>query len=356
MQRKIEQLQILEDVHETLTEVLKHVANEPSVGLYFVQQHVHKAVPALLTLKSQLVESIVDAELATADAKDALGSVRTMKECGPTVIEHMIKTLQSASNTIPALRQSRRSSISQLLPRPVRPPGVSSGPLRSSSFLGDWHRNTLKSKGSASSDSLPKDTIVGTLNKQEMPPPGGRSITRQEPAERAASIPDVKRTSDLTTESVRNPEQQDMSSTSNHDKVTDGHLKSDLKTVLPKLLSNTGTDNMDSIQDMRNTDVAMNEKTLAEHKKTALVGNSSHYSDIVYDLALSKTELLCDEATTYLRTDAENQFCDGKMVKNNNFIAGQNILGLGKKMPKVVPEKMDGELQLMHLGQAVKIL
>jgi hypothetical protein len=31
--------------------MMKEVANEPSVGLYFVQQHVHKAVPGLLALK-----------------------------------------------------------------------------------------------------------------------------------------------------------------------------------------------------------------------------------------------------------------------------------------------------------------
>lgn len=31
--------------------MVKEVANEPSVGLYFVQQHVHKAVPGLLALK-----------------------------------------------------------------------------------------------------------------------------------------------------------------------------------------------------------------------------------------------------------------------------------------------------------------
>lgn len=45
--------------------MLKEVANEPSVGLYFVQQHVHKAVPGLLALKvwplsSQLEDAFID--------------------------------------------------------------------------------------------------------------------------------------------------------------------------------------------------------------------------------------------------------------------------------------------------------
>lgn len=42
-------------VHNSVTDMVKDIANEPSVGLYFVQQHVHKAVPGLLALK---VESL----------------------------------------------------------------------------------------------------------------------------------------------------------------------------------------------------------------------------------------------------------------------------------------------------------
>ena len=38
-------------MHNSITDMVKVVANEPSVGLYFVQQHVHKAVPGLLELK-----------------------------------------------------------------------------------------------------------------------------------------------------------------------------------------------------------------------------------------------------------------------------------------------------------------
>lgn len=38
-------------VQNSITDMVKDVANEPSVGLYFVQQHVHKAVPGLLSLK-----------------------------------------------------------------------------------------------------------------------------------------------------------------------------------------------------------------------------------------------------------------------------------------------------------------
>jgi hypothetical protein len=42
-------------VHDSVSELVQQVANEPSVGLYFVQQHVHKAVPGLLSVKVSIL-------------------------------------------------------------------------------------------------------------------------------------------------------------------------------------------------------------------------------------------------------------------------------------------------------------
>ena len=58
-------------------------------------------------LQDQLLETTVDAELATADAKDCLSCVKTMKECGPPVIGRMINMLKTASDTIPKSRLTR---------------------------------------------------------------------------------------------------------------------------------------------------------------------------------------------------------------------------------------------------------
>ena len=58
-------------------------------------------------LQDQLLETTADAELATADAKDSLSCIKTMKECGPPVIERMINTLKAASDTIPTSRLTR---------------------------------------------------------------------------------------------------------------------------------------------------------------------------------------------------------------------------------------------------------
>jgi hypothetical protein len=45
----------LQGVHDSVSELVQQVANEPSVGLYFVQQHVHKAVPGLLSVKVSIL-------------------------------------------------------------------------------------------------------------------------------------------------------------------------------------------------------------------------------------------------------------------------------------------------------------
>ncbi|KAG6547030.1 hypothetical protein Mapa_011647 [Marchantia paleacea] len=102
----------LREVHDTITEIMRHLANEPSVGLYFVQQHVHRAVPAMVQLKAQIVDSTQEAEYVTQDVRDALNSVKTMKECGPAVIERMMKTLDSSLPRLPSFRQIRRDELS----------------------------------------------------------------------------------------------------------------------------------------------------------------------------------------------------------------------------------------------------
>ncbi|KAL2652646.1 hypothetical protein R1flu_020774 [Riccia fluitans] len=113
MQRNMVQTESsLREVHDTITEMLKQLANEPSVGLYFVQQHVHRAVPAIVQLKSQIVDATKEAEYVTQDVKDARNAVKTIKECGPPVIERMIKTLDSTLPRLPSFRQFRRDELS----------------------------------------------------------------------------------------------------------------------------------------------------------------------------------------------------------------------------------------------------
>lgn len=135
----------LQGVHNSITDMVKEVANEPSVGLYFVQQHVHKAVPGLLALKSHVIEGTEEAILYTQDVNDALASVKVMNEVGPPVFSKMISTLNASLQLLPTLYQSKTSRLPPAyahLPRsathhgalPSSQPGTRSGVLSESSI------------------------------------------------------------------------------------------------------------------------------------------------------------------------------------------------------------------------------
>ncbi|CAK9262646.1 unnamed protein product [Sphagnum jensenii] len=98
----------LQGVHDSVSELVQQVANEPSVGLYFVQQHVHKAVPGLLSVKNKLAEDTQEALLYTENAKDALTAIKTMKECGPPAVNSMISMLTASISLLPSLRHPKR--------------------------------------------------------------------------------------------------------------------------------------------------------------------------------------------------------------------------------------------------------
>ncbi|EFJ23797.1 hypothetical protein SELMODRAFT_442733 [Selaginella moellendorffii] len=105
----------LQQAHDLAADMVKQMANEPSVGLYFVQQHVHKAVPAIVSLKDQVGDCAHDSGLSTEDAKDALATVKNFKGVGPPVIERMIKRLNSSIQALQSSRSKESSySVSEM--------------------------------------------------------------------------------------------------------------------------------------------------------------------------------------------------------------------------------------------------
>lgn len=94
-----------EEVHENISEMIKQVANEPSVGLFYVQQHVHNAVPILHEIKTKVVDTTQEEFICTEDMKDAIRSVKSMKGFGPPIIEQMIKKLNSSISLMSSMQQ-----------------------------------------------------------------------------------------------------------------------------------------------------------------------------------------------------------------------------------------------------------
>jgi len=85
--------------------MIKYVANEPSVGLYFVQQHARASMPILLDVKGKLVEKTHEVTLHTEDMEDSICAVRSMADFGLPLADDMIKdinrSLQIMSKTQP---------------------------------------------------------------------------------------------------------------------------------------------------------------------------------------------------------------------------------------------------------------
>lgn len=84
------------EVNESVVEMIKYVANEPSVGLYYVQQHAHNALPNLLCLQDRVANKARDSTLHTQDLEESIIMVDSMKHCGHSVTHDMISDINKS--------------------------------------------------------------------------------------------------------------------------------------------------------------------------------------------------------------------------------------------------------------------
>ncbi|KAK3232535.1 hypothetical protein Dsin_004416 [Dipteronia sinensis] len=98
------------EITESLAEMIKYVANEPSVGLFYIQQHTQSAVPNLVNLKNIVVEKSHETSLHTEDLEDSNTMVRSMKECGFVIADDMIKDIKK-SLVLMSTKQPKRGLI-----------------------------------------------------------------------------------------------------------------------------------------------------------------------------------------------------------------------------------------------------
>lgn len=98
------------EVTESGAEMIKYVANEPSVGLFYIQQHTQNAVPNLINLKNNVMEKSRDMTLHTEDLEDSITMLRSMRECGFPIADEMIKDINK-SLAIMSTKQPKRGMI-----------------------------------------------------------------------------------------------------------------------------------------------------------------------------------------------------------------------------------------------------
>lgn len=84
------------EVSECLAEMIKYVANEPSVGLFYIQQHTRNAAPNLINLKNNVTERSREMTLHTEDSEDSISIIRSMRECGCPIADEMIKDIKNS--------------------------------------------------------------------------------------------------------------------------------------------------------------------------------------------------------------------------------------------------------------------
>ncbi|XP_020598150.1 uncharacterized protein LOC110037784 isoform X2 [Phalaenopsis equestris] len=83
-------------VKEGVDDMIKYLANEPSAGLYFVQQHAQASMPRLLDIRDKVLERIHEVNLHTEDIEDSIDAVRSMTEIGYPLAEEMIKDIKTS--------------------------------------------------------------------------------------------------------------------------------------------------------------------------------------------------------------------------------------------------------------------
>lgn len=88
------------EISECLAEMIKYVANEPSAGLFFIQQHTQNAVPNVIKLKNNVVKKSHETTLHTEDLQDSVTMVKSMKEYGFPIVDEMIGDIKKTLATI----------------------------------------------------------------------------------------------------------------------------------------------------------------------------------------------------------------------------------------------------------------
>ncbi|KAL6586444.1 hypothetical protein OROMI_001432 [Orobanche minor] len=98
------------EVSENLADMIKFVANEPSVGLFYIQQHTHNATPNLLNLKNDVVQKSHETALHAQDLEDSITMLGSMKECGFPIADEMIKEIKK-SLSIASTKKPKRGFL-----------------------------------------------------------------------------------------------------------------------------------------------------------------------------------------------------------------------------------------------------
>ncbi|CAH1430434.1 unnamed protein product [Lactuca virosa] len=81
------------EISQGLGDMIKSLANEPSMGLFYIQQHTHNAVPNLVSINKNIMTKSREMSLHTEDSEDSITMLRSMKESGFPIVDDMVKDI-----------------------------------------------------------------------------------------------------------------------------------------------------------------------------------------------------------------------------------------------------------------------
>ncbi|XP_059307568.1 uncharacterized protein LOC132059096 [Lycium ferocissimum] len=181
------------EITESLADMIKFIANEPSVGLFYIQQHTQKAAPNLVNLKNNIEERSRELSLHTEDLEDSITVIGSMKECGIPIANEMIKDLRHSLAVI-SKKQPKKGLISG--PRSSFPVGITT-----SWSPATWGRST----GSEEDDDRAPGYLSNVFRSAKQkasnftwaPLESGESrLAKSEPSSSDKDEPSVSRTND----------------------------------------------------------------------------------------------------------------------------------------------------------------
>ncbi|KAK4338852.1 hypothetical protein RND71_040314 [Anisodus tanguticus] len=119
---------------ESLAEMIKLIANEPSMGIFYIQQHTQSAVPNIISLKNDIEERSREVILHAEDSEDSITVLRSIKDTCTPIANEMIKDLRHSLAVM--LKKQPKGSIR-------RQPGSTFHLGRTSSWSpATWGRST----------------------------------------------------------------------------------------------------------------------------------------------------------------------------------------------------------------------
>ncbi|CAK9159678.1 unnamed protein product [Ilex paraguariensis] len=146
------------EITESLADMIQYVANEPSVGLFYVQQHAQNAVPNLINLKNNVAEKSREMTLHTEDLEDSITMVSSMRDCGFPIADEMIRDIRK-SLAVMATKQPKRGLI--------HTPRLGFQMGRTSSWSpATWGRNTVSPQQDGKTTSSYLSTVLKSAKQR----------------------------------------------------------------------------------------------------------------------------------------------------------------------------------------------